>query len=176
MILWYNKASKDALYVLVAPRAVALNRRATMSPIIPQKRCTQCKEFYPKTSQYFGKHSMGKDGLRAACKGCTNKSNAQYKHTEAGKLAELRYINGEAGRKTRDRALSKYSAKNPHKRHAKREVLNATRRGELTPISKCICQVCGSQAREYHHWSYEREHWLDVIPLCIPCHKKEHAK
>ena len=25
-----------------------------------------------------------------------------------------------------------------------------------------------------HHWSYEREHWLDVIPLCLSCHRKVH--
>ncbi len=27
----------------------------------------------------------------------------------------------------------------------------------------------------YHHWSYEEQRWLDVIPLCLSCHAGVHS-
>lgn len=146
-----------------------------MGTIPPFKECTQCHKPFPTTSEYYGKHKMGKYGLRAACKKCTNTSNKLYKYTEAGKEANERYVNGQAGKATREKTLARYSEKNPEKRHAKREVLNAVRRGDLPPIASQQCRDCGKQAQHYHHWSYLREHWLDVIPLCIKCHKAVHT-
>ncbi len=31
-----------------------------------------------------------------------------------------------------------------------------------------------NEAQNYHHHSYKKEHWLDVIPLCEICHKGLH--
>lgn len=52
-------------------------------------------------------------------------------------------------------------------------VYRAVRAGKMPHASTLPCKECGNPAREYHHHNgYAREHWLDVIPLCIPCHVK----
>lgn len=58
------------------------------------------------------------------------------------------------------------------KGRAKRAVNNAILRGRFPRIATRQCADCGGQAQQYHHESYKPEHWLDVIPLCIRCHKK----
>lgn len=51
----------------------------------------------------------------------------------------------------------------------------AIRRGKLPKVSTLICTDCGSPACHYHHHlGYEKEHWLDVIPLCRGCHRRRH--
>ncbi len=57
---------------------------------------------------------------------------------------------------------------------AHRSVSMAKRAGLLTP---CPCERCGDaeSTTYFHHWSYEPEHWLDVIPLCCKCHRGVHA-
>ncbi len=49
--------------------------------------------------------------------------------------------------------------------------------GKLPRADALICAHCQLVcAAEYHHFNgYEPEHWLDVVPLCIPCHKKAHG-
>lgn len=50
-------------------------------------------------------------------------------------------------------------------------VYRAVRAGKLSPVRTLLCAKCGNPAKEYHHHNgYGREHWLDVVPLCIPCH------
>lgn len=52
-------------------------------------------------------------------------------------------------------------------------ILRAVKQG-MKPATAFICADCGKeQAEEYHHHKgYDKEHWLDVIPLCLPCHVK----
>lgn len=51
----------------------------------------------------------------------------------------------------------------------------AIRCGELPRADEVACAHCGQQARHYHHRNgYGQEALLDVIPLCVSCHKKEH--
>lgn len=58
---------------------------------------------------------------------------------------------------------------------ARRTVTKAVHDGELRPASAFDCAHCGRGARDYHHHKgYEPEHWLDVIPLCKPCHQEVH--
>ena len=144
------------------------------SQYTPLKQCTSCEKWLPKTNQYFGRHCTGKDGLRPTCKDCTNSRNKAYKKTEAGKIAERRYSNGDAGKKTRKGISDRYASKNRDKRLAKATVQQAIRHGKLLPVSGCKCAKCGKQAEHYHHWSYERQHWLDVVPVCAKCHTAIH--
>lgn len=45
--------------------------------------------------------------------------------------------------------------------------------GTIPKASTLTCAECGGDAREYHHHNgYEESHWLDVIPVCVPCHRK----
>lgn len=42
---------------------------------------------------------------------------------------------------------------------------------------KTVCEHCNLEKKlQKHHWSYEEQHWLDVIWLCTSCHGKEHKK
>ena len=40
----------------------------------------------------------------------------------------------------------------------------------------CLCAGdVFDPAKHYHHYKgYDPEHWLDVEPLCLSCHQKEH--
>jgi hypothetical protein len=55
-------------------------------------------------------------------------------------------------------------------------VNRAVRRGLLPKASTQVCSVCGGKADHWHHHvGYEREHWLDVVAVCAPCHVAIHA-
>lgn len=56
------------------------------------------------------------------------------------------------------------------KNRARWAVQYATRKGYLPKVHTLACVRCGEQAVAYHHKSYEREHRLDVKPLCAACH------
>lgn len=51
----------------------------------------------------------------------------------------------------------------------------AVRRGIVKPAHQQDCILCGRRAQDLHHHNgYDREHWLDVVPLCKACHRKQH--
>ena len=50
------------------------------------------------------------------------------------------------------------------------------RSGRMPRASQCICSMCGNQADHYHHHNgYDKDHVLDVIPLCHSCHVAAHT-
>lgn len=40
------------------------------TPIVHQKQCTKCKQFFLPTTEFFNKNCQAKDGLHPNCKGC----------------------------------------------------------------------------------------------------------
>jgi hypothetical protein len=51
------------------------------------------------------------------------------------------------------------------------------KQGKLPPVTTLACVKCGKQAKHYHHHKgYAPEHKVDVIPLCVLCHRLEHAE
>jgi len=60
----------------------------------------------------------------------------------------------------------------PSKTRAQAAARRARAAGKLPPFGKC--ESCFGQATLHHHHSYKREHWLDVIPLCVGCHSSIH--
>lgn len=61
------------------------------------------------------------------------------------------------------------------KRRARAAVHVAVRKGDLRRPSACeVCDADDSADLQYHHWSYDVAHHLDVIPLCRACHLKVH--
>lgn len=65
----------------------------------------------------------------------------------------------------------KMRLKYPEKFKARNFVNNNIAKGRLERAKNLTCAHCGKQASDYHHHNgYSREHWLDVIPLCRPCH------
>lgn len=59
----------------------------------------------------------------------------------------------------------------PDKYKARNKVNNAIARNKIPKVYTLQCINCGNQAKQYHHHKgYDIEHWLDVVPMCIPCH------
>jgi hypothetical protein len=160
----------------------------------------------PATSVYFYRDNSKTDGLATTCKVCrkaqrhrwyvANREHAlQYsaqwvKDNYEDKLAYLREwveLNAdkveEYKRKSHDKhraevntRTAQWKSDNPEKVAAQQSVMIAVRRGDLPKVKTLSCSKCGRKAQHYHHWSYAPEHWLDVIPLCVPCHKTVHAE
>lgn len=102
-----------------------------------------------------------------------NKQKKHYKNTEKGKKANDKYNKSIKGllRKSKD------VLNHPEHYKARREVSNAIRNKKLKSPKGLICSKCNDEkAKHYHHYNgYGKEQRLDIIPLCISCHKKEHT-
>ena len=60
---------------------------------------------------------------------------------------------------------------------AKAEVAKAVADGVLPRVGTHTCQHCKEvPAQHYHHESYAREDWLNVVPLCASCHRQHHVE
>lgn len=57
-------------------------------------------------------------------------------------------------------------------------VSRAVRRGILPPVWSMVCDGCqeAQAAHWHHHKGYAREHWLDVVAMCVDCHGEAHRK
>ena len=174
-----------------------------MAEIIINKRCGHCKITKP-TSDFYRDRSR-KDGYQSQCKKCGKKIAKKYRSTERAKelvrqraakrrntikgqeydyhyrrseknkLLQKRYANTKAGKKTREKAATKYAQEFPEKRNAKSAVNCAVRKGTLPRIRTQKCFLCHRQAYQYHHYKgYAKKHWLDVMPLCYKCDKFIH--
>lgn len=61
----------------------------------------------------------------------------------------------------------------PERDKARVAVARAKKAGRLPKASDLLCVDCGRQAQEYDHYlGYNEEHWLDVQPVCKPCHER----
>lgn len=141
--------------------------------------CATCKaslpfsEFYDDLRKSFGKKSV--------CKKCFADAVLAYRKTEQGQQVQRnskqRYRSSEKGRQTQSE-YARQGRKDKrwywHER-ARKFVQEKIRRKGFPKASMHLCVDCNAQAEEYHHESYEREHWLDVVPLCIGCHQKRHS-
>ncbi len=112
---------------------------------------------------------------------------SKYKQTESYRLsmraAQKRYSQTEKGKAkvARFRKTNKFKAivkryyiRHPEQNKAKDAVNHAVVANKMQPIKTLRCS-CGKQAQQYHHYlGYDKKHWLDVIPVCIPCHNILH--
>lgn len=87
-------------------------------------------------------------------------------------LRILRYCKNMQIKITRLTGEERSAPINPMK-SAHMAIVRAVKQG-MKPATAFICADCGqAQAEEYHHYKgYAKEHWLDVVPLCLPCHAK----
>lgn len=95
----------------------------------------------------------------------------------------------ESHRDKKNAEAREYYATHREERNAKKKAyltanvsLNSARKKLVVEIargaakaSEFMCVGCGKQAQDWHHWSYEPEHQLSVIPLCKSCHKLQHG-
>ncbi len=176
------------------PATQTLSRNTTRG--IEMKTCSTCKQI--KEIYEFYKHPFTKDGYHPVCKICSLKHQKQYSQTEKGKVARYRavrhyrqtkkgkiannrankrYSQSEKGKVIRRKASKRYNLRYPERIKAKNAVDNAVASGKIPRIKTLKCNYCPKQAEQYHHYlGYAPEHWFDVIPTCIKCHKKEHKK
>lgn len=201
----YNRVSIYSRPRVSAPTTLAYGD-ASMTPSIPQKQCTKCNQNKPATVEYFHRNKNSSDGLVSACKTCIKKDSRKYYEANKDKMlkanAEWREKHPEEMKAYKDKYVEKNPEKvlvskqtyydthsdyiyeqvkrrrneSPEKYEAHKAVQIAVQRRDLDPIDTQLCTSCGKQAQHYHHWSYLPEHQLDVIALCVSCHKKEHAK
>ena len=70
----------------------------------------------------------------------------------------------------------RYHKRDPLRYKAKQAVAQKVYREQWPAAAELFCAICGSKADHYHHhFGYEQQHWYDVIPICVPCHKKVHS-
>lgn len=168
------------------------------------KKCSKCGVV--KLVSEFYKDKRRKDGLYSHCKKCQNAITKAYSSTEKGKAIHKRqykkwydeqggkewqreYAKSSAARDkrslTRGTEESKakrrsyylrYKLENPGAVEANVAIRTAVRRGDIPPANAHKCAECGEQASDFHHWSYEKDDWLDVVPYCHDCHMQLHAE
>lgn len=97
-----------------------------------------------------------------------NKNNREKRSTQAKIWAKN-------NKEKKNQINKNYIANNPEKRKAHKAVSYAVQCGKLPQIATQTCKNCGKIAQEYHHHNgYDKDHLLDVIPLCKLCHCQEH--
>lgn len=147
-----------------------------------KKTCISCQE--GKKIDDFRIDSRTADGHQAVCKSCARLRDAVYRsapgfNERRKSPANKRYDQSDAG-KARHRRYNTSNGKERYKRYkeshpqrikARTAVWTAIDRGTLPRPTDRVCQ-CGASAETYHHHQgYSKEHWLDVIALCWPCHR-----
>ena len=126
------------------------------------KKCSKCKQF--KQLPGFRKDRTAKDGIHGHCKACELIIKRKYQRTDKGKA------NHQARKK-------RFNARYPNKLKAVNAVNSAITAGRLTRPDTLFCYYCPVQAEQYHHYlGYEPEHWFDIVPVCIKCHRQIHKK
>jgi hypothetical protein len=136
-----------------------------------KKTCFKCNTEKPLSDYY--KHKKMGDGHLGKCKECTKKDS---KKREEILRNDVVYINGEKERcrekyhrlgykyktpnfEKKKEAMRKHKMKYPEKQKAR----NSSQR--MKPKIK---------GNELHHWSYNEEHFKDVIELSVADHNKAH--
>ena len=142
-----------------------------------KKRCSKCKQIKPVSEFYTD--TRHKDGLQSRCKECMNKdenskmARKHYQKSLKGKLAQKRYRQSEKGKIAERKYSRNYKSDYPNKNKASHAVNNAVKACKLPRPDTLQCYYCPKPAQQYHHWhGYEKEHWLDVVPVCTECHQK----
>ena len=175
------------------------NGQSPAFTIALQKKCSTCGE--TKDIDCFYKDKGRKDGHEYVCKVCrrerqrrskdrinqyrrewSNRNREKvrgYMRTYDSNNREKRRVAAKERRANNPERIAKYHREyvksSPEKRKAHDAVKRAVKTGKLPRASSLTCK-CGKAATEYHHENYEREHWLDVVPLCRSCHKRLHAE
>ena len=157
------------------------------------KVCFKCFVEKPLSDFYVRKDS--KDGRCGRCRECTLKRVSDYRSENIEKVREYDRNRPNQVQRTQQKcertlklckedstfkkrvmkAKVKWIQENPKKKAAQNAANNAVTYGKLQ--KKTVCEHCNLEKKlQKHHWSYEEQHWLDVIWLCTFCHGKEHKR
>lgn len=158
------------------------------------KVCRKC--FKRKLIIRFQKDKRARDGYVSPCTACNNERNRKWSHTQRGRESKRnalkKYRHTQWGRKKtsewrkewfktkkgkafKKRLHQRYKALNPEKFRARAVINKAIVKKRIPAPSSLSCKKCHNQAEHYHHhMGYSKQYWLDVIPLCRPCHRRAH--
>ena len=135
------------------------------------KICFKCSTMKP-LSEYY-KHPATTDGRLGKCKSCTK--------TDSKKQTELNISTPEGLEKERQRHRDKYHRlgyKGIHKQSPEKESLrNKSRRKRSPEKYKANASTIRMERKNgfhLHHWSYNEEHWKDIIELSVADHSTLH--
>lgn len=139
------------------------------------KRCTDCKQI--KSLSEFNKDESSKDGLQYKCKSCYRDYQQSPKGKAVNRKAQGKYRKTPKGKTANQAAQRRFCVRHPERRKAKNAITCAITAGKLPRPDTLQCHYCPKPAQQYHHWhGYEKEHRLDVVPVCILCHSKIRRK
>ena len=135
------------------------------------KKCFKCS--LEKTLDEFYKHKQMPDGHLNKCKSCT-KNDVKYRENILRQNIE--YV-----KKERERAREKYYRLNYIEKKVSKECkCNSIKNYKNKYPEKYIAKYLSQRVRKenmknhLHHWSYNKEHALDVIELSIKEHNFLH--
>lgn len=157
------------------------------------KECTGC-HIVKSLSEYSLIKRSGK--LYTKCKQCVREQRKKWKEKNPDYHKKWRDENRERVRtyyhtpnvvaqrekyqKSPDGRLKRYLAKkaryhlpeNEMKHNARAAIRRAIKKGILPKVNTLMCSNCKvNQAEHYHHHNgYDKEHRIDVIPVCQKCH------
>lgn len=142
------------------------------------KYCPGCGITKPRTE--FHKSKGRYDGVVSWCKECKNQWFRNHIKSGKGKdnhLVAVRNWKKTENGKSMNRLYYAKAVKDNPARKARRTVCQAVETGTLPKAQTLTCINCGKTAREYHHHKgYEKQNWLEVVPVCRPCHRAEDDK
>lgn len=141
------------------------------------KQCSRCLE-NKQIEEFYFKQGR-KDNRDGVCKKCVLIRNRHKYKTRKDVVQsqnrKWRDRNPESFSESKRKNGVKYRAENREK-IAAHQKLNAEIRAKriIRPIA---CEICGIGCNPHaHHWSYLKEHHLDVIWVCVNCHADLHSK
>lgn len=145
-----------------------------MTTAVQTKVCKTCGQ--EKPLEEFNRHPNTRDKRNIYCKPCHRERSKNWQRGPGKakhRAAIDRYRATDKGRASGRRVSARSYAKHPERHNARRAVHDALKAGTLQRPD--ICRGCGEPGPvQGHHWSYGREHWLDVTWLCSRCHNSIH--
>jgi hypothetical protein len=139
--------------------------------VMKTKRCFKCDKI--KLLNEFYKHPQTKDGYLGKCKSCTKVDvrtretillkNTEW-HEEEKKRHRDKYYRLGYKEKHKPSTENKKRIINKHKKRYPEKVLAKSRTQKTPRTNGC----------NFHHWSYNPEHYKDIIELSVKDHMKAH--
>ncbi len=143
-------------------------------------QCKSCERALSANDFYASNLSRCKECVKAGVK--ANRSEKldyyrlydrqRYRERPERKAAAKKSANSPAGIASKEKAIARSKAEEPHKWAARYAVSNALRDGKLKRGTECFFCAATGKLHAHHH-DYSKP--LDVFWLCPPCHGKLHV-
>lgn len=134
------------------------------------KKCKKCGNEKEYNDFYISK--SGKYGLNARCKECIKNKTKEYLNE---KKKDFKWV-----LKERDRCLKKSKKNGLRYKASKETIIHSTNMYKINYPEKIIAHnrsrkvLATIKGNHMHHWSYNEEHWKDVIELSPLDHRLLH--